>query len=168
MSNSLWPHDYTIHGILQARILEWVAFPLSRGSSQPRNWTQASCITGGFFTSWATRLSQRILEWVAYPFSRGSSWPRNQTGVSCTADRFFTNWAIREVLYYIYYINVCMDLYSYAYSQQSLHLSSLKKTMRFGTCLVIQWLTLCSCTGDLGSIFGQGTRSRMPQLNDSN
>ena len=31
------PMDYTVHGILQARILEWVAFPFSRGSSQPRD-----------------------------------------------------------------------------------------------------------------------------------
>ena len=45
------PMDYTVHGILQARILEWVAFPFSRGSSQPRDWTQVS----RFFTSWATR-----------------------------------------------------------------------------------------------------------------
>ena len=52
---TLWdPMDYTVHSILQARILEWVAFPFSRGSSQPRDWTQASCIAGGFFTSWAT------------------------------------------------------------------------------------------------------------------
>ena len=42
-------------GILQARILEWVAFPLSRGSSQPRDWTQISYIAGGLFASWATR-----------------------------------------------------------------------------------------------------------------
>ena len=44
------PMDYTVHGILQARIPEWVAFPFSRGSSQPRDWTQVSCIAGGFFT----------------------------------------------------------------------------------------------------------------------
>ena len=37
------------------QVLEWVAFPFSRGSSQPRNGTQVSCIAGGFFTSWATR-----------------------------------------------------------------------------------------------------------------
>ena len=37
-------------GILQARILEWICMPSSRGSFQPRNWTQVSCITGGFFT----------------------------------------------------------------------------------------------------------------------
>ena len=46
---------YTVHGILQARILEWVAFPFSRGSSQPRDWTQVSHTTGGFFTIWATK-----------------------------------------------------------------------------------------------------------------
>ena len=45
------PMDYTVHGILQARILEWVDFPLSRGSFQPRDQTQASRITGRFFTS---------------------------------------------------------------------------------------------------------------------
>ena len=37
------------------RILEWVAYPFSRGSPQPRNWTRVSCITGGFFTNWAMR-----------------------------------------------------------------------------------------------------------------
>ena len=52
------PNSYTVHGILQARILEWVAFPLSRGSSQPRDSTQVSHIAGGFFTSWATREAQ--------------------------------------------------------------------------------------------------------------
>ena len=41
-------------GILQARILEWVAMPSSRGSSQPKDRTQVSCIAGGFFTIWAT------------------------------------------------------------------------------------------------------------------
>ena len=49
------PMDYTppgssVHGILQARILEWVAMPPSRGSFQPRDQTQVSCIAGGFFT----------------------------------------------------------------------------------------------------------------------
>ena len=43
--------DYTVHGILQARILEWVAFPFFRGSLQPRDQTQVSHIAGGLFTS---------------------------------------------------------------------------------------------------------------------
>ena len=49
------PMDYTVHEILQARILEWVVFPFSRGSSQTRDWTHVSYIAGRFFTSWATR-----------------------------------------------------------------------------------------------------------------
>ena len=40
----------SVHGILQVRILEWVIFPFSRGSSQPRDQTQVSCIAGRFFT----------------------------------------------------------------------------------------------------------------------
>ena len=50
--------DYTVHEILQARILEWVAFPFSRGSSQPRDRTQVSHIAGRFFTSWDTKEAQ--------------------------------------------------------------------------------------------------------------
>ena len=53
------PIDYTVHGILQARILDWLVLPSSRGSSQPRDprdRTQGfNCLAGGFFTSWATR-----------------------------------------------------------------------------------------------------------------
>ena len=50
--------DYSVHGILQARVLEWVAFSFSVGSSQPRDRTQVSHIAGGFFTSWTTREAQ--------------------------------------------------------------------------------------------------------------
>ena len=45
----------SVHEILQARILEWVAFSFSRGSFQARDWTQVSCIAGVCFTIWATR-----------------------------------------------------------------------------------------------------------------
>jgi len=54
--------DYTVHGILQARILEWVAFPFSRGSSWPRDRTQVSHIAGRFFTSWATSGEENSVE----------------------------------------------------------------------------------------------------------
>ena len=50
------------YGILQARILEWVAFSFSMGSSQPRDRTQVSHISGGFFTSQATREAQEYRE----------------------------------------------------------------------------------------------------------
>jgi len=52
------PMDYTVHGILQARIMEWVAFLFSKGSSQPRDQTHVSHITGGFFTNLAIREAQ--------------------------------------------------------------------------------------------------------------
>ena len=45
------PMDYTAHGILQAGRLEWVAFPFTRGSSQPRDGTQVSRFVGRFFAS---------------------------------------------------------------------------------------------------------------------
>ena len=47
------PPDSAVHGIFQARILEWVAISSSRGSAQPRDHTQISCTAGGFFTFWA-------------------------------------------------------------------------------------------------------------------
>ena len=48
----------SVHGNLQARILEWVAIPFSRGSSRPRDWTPVSHIAGWYFTVWATRETQ--------------------------------------------------------------------------------------------------------------
>ena len=55
--DSLWPYGI-VHGILQARILEWVAVPFSRGSSQPRDQIQVSRIAGRFCTVWAIREAQ--------------------------------------------------------------------------------------------------------------
>ena len=54
----------SVHGILQARILEWVAILFSRGTSQPRDWTWVSCITCRFFTVWATRGAQFSSSWI--------------------------------------------------------------------------------------------------------
>ena len=113
-----YPTDYTVHGILQARILERVAFLFSRGSTQPRDGTQVSHIPGGFFLfvccCLVTKYVQlfcnpmhcslpglyvhgtsqaRILEWVAISFSTRSSQPRDQSCLSCIsalAVRFFS------------------------------------------------------------------------------
>ena len=109
------PMDCTVHGILQARILEWVAFPFSRGSSLGKNTgvgchfllqcmqvksesESQSCPTLWDPIDYTVHgiLQARILEWVAFPFSRGSSQPRDRTQVSHIAGGFFTNWAIRE------------------------------------------------------------------------
>ena len=71
------PMDYTVHGILQARIQEWVAFLFSRESSQQgSNLGLPHCSWIHYQLSHKGNL--RILEWVAYPFSSGCSWPRNQ------------------------------------------------------------------------------------------
>ena len=53
--HGLSPPGSSVHGVLQARVLEWVAISFSRGSSPPRNWTWDSCTAGSFFTDWATR-----------------------------------------------------------------------------------------------------------------
>ena len=63
MSHSSRPHGL-VHGILQARILEWVAFPFSRGSFQPRDHTQVSHIAWILYQL-SPKGSPRILEWVA-------------------------------------------------------------------------------------------------------
>ena len=54
------PPFSSIHGILQTRILQWIAISFSRGSSQPRVQTPVSCIAGRFFTTWATRVGPLI------------------------------------------------------------------------------------------------------------
>ena len=85
---------YTVHGILQATILKWVAFPFSRGSSQPRDRTQVSCIAGGFFTSWAR--GNRGLYWG------GGSGPRACEEV-WTLDKNSSSSSLREGCY-IYWL----------------------------------------------------------------
>ena len=56
----------SVHGILKARVLEWVAIPFSRGSSPPRVWTWVSCIAGRFFTNWATREAPALLYFILF------------------------------------------------------------------------------------------------------
>ena len=75
--------DHTVHGILQARILERAASPFSRGS-QPRDRTQVSGIAGRFLRQ---KGSPRILKRVAYPFSSGSSLLRNLLHCRQTLDQ---------------------------------------------------------------------------------
>ena len=57
------PPGSSVHEILLARILKWVAISFCRGSSWPRDWTWVSCIAGGFFTpEWPVGLLKRILK----------------------------------------------------------------------------------------------------------
>ena len=61
------PPGFSIHGILQERILEWIAIPFSRESSWPRDWTQVFCIASRFFAVWATREAQSVKSWTSKP-----------------------------------------------------------------------------------------------------
>ena len=90
------PMDYTVHGILQVRVLEWVAFPFPRGSLQPMDWTQVSRIAGGLFTSWATQQHNYILPALFLSFSSLAA-PYSGTEVSVftsTLGSYSTTWPI--------------------------------------------------------------------------
>ena len=83
----------SVHGILQARILQWIAMPSSRGSSQPRDQIQVSPIAGGFFTVWATREAQNT----------GEGGPSLLQGIFLTQE---SNWDLlncRWILYQLSY-----------------------------------------------------------------
>ena len=90
------PMDYAAHGILQARILEWVAVPFSRGFFPTHGSNPGLLHCRQILYQLNHQRSPRILEWVAYPFSCRSPWPWNRTRVSCITGGFFTSWATRE------------------------------------------------------------------------
>ena len=77
----------SIHGFLQARILEWVAVSFSRGSSQPRNRTQVSCIAGRFFTNWAMREVQSHKSFTAVHTQNARQ--RYDQVISCNRKSFY-------------------------------------------------------------------------------
>ena len=81
MSNSCDPIDgsplsFSVHGIFQARILEWVAISSSRGSFRPRNWIYVFCIDRWILYHWVTWEAQFLFLWyfMSYPFLTRSSW----------------------------------------------------------------------------------------------
>ena len=123
------PQGSSVHGIFQARILEWVSISSSRGSSQLRDRTWISlfydlclylqrlsdilvilsevkvaqlCLTlwlHGLYSPWNS--PGQNIEVVAFPFSRASSQPRDQTQVCRIAGGFLTSWATREALWFL-------------------------------------------------------------------
>ena len=80
--------DYRLHGILQARILEWGAFPSPGDLPNPVIEAKSPTLQANSLPA-EPQEKPKILEWVAYSFSSGSR-PRNQTRVSCIAGRLFT------------------------------------------------------------------------------
>ena len=94
---TLWPHGlYTVCGILQARILEWVSHSLLQRILPTQGSNPGLPHCRWILYQLSHKGSLRILEWVAYPFSSRSSRPRNWTRVSSFAGGFFTNWDTRE------------------------------------------------------------------------
>ena len=80
-------------GILQTRILKWVAIPSSRGSSQHRDWKQVSCIAGRFFTVWASREAQEYWSGSPIPSPEDLPNPGTEPGLQ--------HW--RQILYQLSY-----------------------------------------------------------------
>ena len=130
------PMDYslpgsTVHGIHQARILEWVVIPFSRRSIGSRNWTQVFCTAGGLLTVWATRDSQFMVwnhlktinsnAWWIYKRVIKNKWSKIKSVIlTCSADNL--NQWIAELCWTQYfsilYLILPKMLYcSYYYSQ---------------------------------------------------
>ena len=98
VSDSLRLHQVPLcMGILQARILEWVACPSPRDLPNPGIESWSPALRADALPAEPLR-GPWILEWVAYSFSRESFWPRSQTEVPCIVGEFFTSWATRETL----------------------------------------------------------------------
>ena len=102
------PMDYIVHGILQARILEWVSLSLLQGIFPTQGLNPGLPHYRQILYKLSHKGSLRMLEWVAYLFFSISSQPRNQTQVSCIAGRFFINWAIREA-HHSFIVNIYID-----------------------------------------------------------
>ena len=100
-----------VHGTLQARTLEWVAFPFSRGSSQPRAWTQVSHIAGGVFASWATSFSQGISlnRGMMACRSKGRSETRPNGRVRWAKSRTFLSSSRAMTIFWAVSCELCVD-----------------------------------------------------------
>ena len=105
------PPGSSVYGILQARILEWVAIPFSRGSSWPKDWTQVSCIAGGFFTAEPPGKPQtskylylfKIFIYLAAPSRRCNMWDLIPwPGIKPGPPALGVHWTTREVHKYLY------------------------------------------------------------------
>ena len=93
------PPGSSVHGILQGRIMEWVACPSPADLCNPGIERRSPALQADSSLSEPPGKPKNTGV-VVYPFSRGSSQPKNQTGISCIAGRFFTSQANRETQKY--------------------------------------------------------------------
>ena len=106
------PMDYTVHGILQTRKLEWVDFPFSRESLQPRDWAQIPYTVGGFFTSWVTSKGQDY--WCGKPIPSPVDLPDPgiKPGSSALQAEFLpTELSVKPLLPFLHLINLGTNVF---------------------------------------------------------
>ena len=101
-------HWTVVHEVLQASILEWIPFPFSRGSSEPRDRTQVSCIAGGFFTSWTSR-EAHFLETF------------NQNWVLNFVKSFLCIYWDDRMVFIFQFVNMVYHIGWFVYIEESLH-----------------------------------------------
>ena len=106
------PPGSSVHGILQARILEWLAIPCYRGIVPNQGSNPGLAHREKILYHLSHKGSPRRLEWAV---TEGPSWPRNWTGVSCIAGRFFTNWATSRRLEWKGLSQREREIYTYTY-----------------------------------------------------
>ena len=90
------PGSSSVHGILQARILEWVAISFSKGSSWPRNWTRISCLVGRFFTIWATREALYCFCFTFFFFWPQGMWDLSSPTRNWTHTSYIGRWSLNH------------------------------------------------------------------------
>ena len=95
VSDSLQPHGLYNPWNSTGQYMEWVSFPFSREFSQPRDWTQVSCIAGRFFTSWATR--EAALSWM---------WDQNRESGSHWSILSLLRWLLQRLFWLLGLVNI--------------------------------------------------------------
>ena len=148
--------DCIVHGILQARILEWVAFPFSRGSSQLRDRTQVSRIAGRFFTSWVTREAFRCL---CITESRPHTFQQNSLTIKSTCQSAPSPCPWVVWLYPVFPINPVCSIHVHTHSPLPLPLPLNHSTLHGEwdpyCCIKVQCFLLCFfCVYMLFSLIG--------------
>ena len=147
------PPSFSAHGPLRARILEWVAISFSRGSSQPRNWTQVSCSAGRFFTDWATREAISLHPWDPSTSITSSKLPviamQMESGclVRCLVQLEWGSLALGHISHFYLLSSVMLwDGFIFSYESSfciSLQLYIISSTFSYRT--MIYWISHSGC-----------------------
>ena len=148
------PPGSSVCGILQARILEWIAVPSSRGCAQPRDRTQVSRFAGGFFTVWAATEALSIVRWAQFSiYSRAN-------------DSLLMSHAVLSSLYNILWIMRISNLVGGAGNENgqwtgTFHSSMWTPSVIFlGDSFKSQVVSSCTCTLQQLSAYRKGTFCR--------